>query len=223
MRIACLHTACSNLQVFEEAAGALGLLPGTLQHEVRADLLASAEAAGGLTPSIAHRTGAALLALCQRADAVVLSCSTLGTAVDTIRSQAQVPVLRADSALAQSAVRLGGKVTVLCAAQSTIHTTTELFSLAAKEPYANVQMLEVQLVPQAWALFQGGDYQAYLLAIAQAADRACAQGASVVALAQASMAGAIALARQPARLLSSPGSCLSAAMAAIIAPVRRLD
>ena len=43
MRIACLHTAESNIAVFEAAAQALGLGRDTLVHVVREDLLAAAE------------------------------------------------------------------------------------------------------------------------------------------------------------------------------------
>ena len=47
MKIACLHTADSNIAVYEQAASKLGLVSGSLLHHVRADLLFSAERAGG--------------------------------------------------------------------------------------------------------------------------------------------------------------------------------
>ncbi len=46
MTIACLHTAESNIAVYEAAAKILGLPAGTLRHHVRADLLRAAEEAG---------------------------------------------------------------------------------------------------------------------------------------------------------------------------------
>ncbi|WP_245317799.1 hypothetical protein [Ensifer sp. 1H6] len=49
MIIACLHTADSNVAVFEAAARELGLAAGVLRHAVRPDLLEAAERAGGLT------------------------------------------------------------------------------------------------------------------------------------------------------------------------------
>src|SRR5215470_2300734 len=70
MLIACLHTAESNIPVFERAAASLGLPAGSLRHVVRADLLLAAEAAGGLTPQIARSTIAALRALSADANAV---------------------------------------------------------------------------------------------------------------------------------------------------------
>ncbi len=56
-QLALLHTAASNVDVFEAASADLGLHDLTLSHHLRADLLA-----GG-------------------ADGVILTCSTLGPAV----------------------------------------------------------------------------------------------------------------------------------------------
>ncbi len=95
-RIALLHTAESNVAVFETSCADLGF--GTdvvLHHEVRPDLLADAEKAGGLTPEIAKRTQEALLAMRDGADAVVLTCSTLGPSVGgVVRGAKTVPMLR---------------------------------------------------------------------------------------------------------------------------------
>ena len=84
MRIACLHTAESNIEVFEAALRSLGRDDVTLRHLVRADLLATAERQHGVTAEIIASTQAALLGLCRDADAVLLNCSTLGEAVSAI-------------------------------------------------------------------------------------------------------------------------------------------
>jgi Asp/Glu/hydantoin racemase len=207
--ITCLHTAESNVAVFDAAAQSLGIPTGVLRHEVRAELLAAAEAAGGLTPEIVKATGAALLELCHDADAVILTCSTLGPAVATIEEAAGVPVLRADGALAERAASVGGKVVALCAVETTMGPTTELFAEAARRSGASV---EVRLVAGAWALFKAGDSDGYLAAIANAADAAYDDGASIVALAQASMAGAAGLVKKGPKPMSSPTAGLAAAM-----------
>jgi len=49
MRIACLHTADSNVAVFNEAANSLRCDSQQLSHVVRSDLLAAAEDSGGLS------------------------------------------------------------------------------------------------------------------------------------------------------------------------------
>ncbi|CAE6766151.1 hypothetical protein [Paraburkholderia haematera] len=82
MRIVCLHTAESNIALFDAAARAKGFEALELTHVVRADLLAAAEQAGGLTERIAAQTREVLLALRDNAHAVLLNCSTLGPSVD---------------------------------------------------------------------------------------------------------------------------------------------
>lgn len=211
-RIACLHTAASNVSIFDAAGAGLGTpsLGGelVLHHVVRADLLDDAEAAGGLTPDIEDRTIEVLLALASDADAVVLTCSTLGPAVKRLQA-APVPVLRVDEALARQVVRGGGQVVVLCAVATTLGPTRALFERAALETGAAV---DIRLVPGAWTEFKTGETERYLALIAEAAEDALIKGASHVALAQASMAGAERLVGQHGRVLSSPAAGLRAAL-----------
>ena len=210
LNISCLHTARSNIAVFEAARRALKLDDVMLRHRVRADLLAAAEKAGRPTPAILEQTAAELGQLAISAQGVLLTCSTLGPATARMRADLTVPVLRVDEALAAEAVRKGGRVIVLCTAGSTIGPTRTVFEAAAMATGAEV---EVRLVPGAWELFKAGDQQAYRRMIAEAADIATEEGAAAVALAQASMADAARLAkRRPP--LTSPAAGLAAIVAA---------
>lgn len=206
MRIACLHTIASNVAVFEAARPGGGV---TLRHEVRADLLEATERSGGLTEEIAAQVAEALTGLAAGAEAVLLTCSTLGPSVARLAG-ADPPVLRVDAALAAGAVRGGGRVVVLCAAETTLGPTGALFEEAAAEWSAEV---ELRLVPSAWDAFKAGEVAAYHAMIAKAADAAFREGADKVALAQASMAGAAALCRE-GRPLESPAVGLAEAVAA---------
>ena len=221
MLIACLHTAGSNAALFDAALRALGAPGARLAHHVQPDLLAEAEAAGGLTPALSARTAAALRGLALHAGAVLLTCSTLGPAAGDAHGAAlaaplpivphptsRVPILRVDAALAQEAVRHGGSVVVLCTAPTTLDPTRCLFENAARATGASVR---VQLVPGAWAAFHAGEAACYHVLVAEAADAAAGTGA-VVALAQASMAPAAALARRTP--LTSPAAGLHAALQA---------
>ncbi len=211
--IACLHTAGSNIAVFDGALAASGLAAGgvRLRHHVRPGLLRATEAAGVLTPEIARQAREALRDLARDADAVLLTCSSLGPAVEGIAADA--PVLRVDAALATEAVRGGGRVVVLCAVPATLEPTGKLFRAAAQATGATIV---VQLVPGAWDLFTSGDRDGYLRMVAQAADDAAGNAAGgaagtdvTVVLAQASMAGAAAMAA--CRPLAGPGVGLRAA------------
>lgn len=115
-----------------------------------------------------------------------------------------------DEALAREAVKDGGIVIALCATGTTIAPTRNLFERASLATGAEV---EVRLVPGAWVHFKTGEHQAYLAIIADAADAAVREGAAIIVLAQASMAGAAALCRE-ARPLTSPTVGLAAAVAA---------
>jgi hypothetical protein len=206
MRIACLHTFGSNIAVFEAAR------PGpeiSLRHEVRSDLLEAAEQGGGLTDEIAARTADALRRLAAEADAVLLTCSTLGPSVAALAA-GEVPVLRVDAALAAGAVRGGGRVVALCSAATTLGPTGALFEEAAADTGATV---ELRLVPGAWDAFKAGRIPEYHAMIAAAADEAFRDGARTVALAQASMAGAAVLCRDGTPL-ESPSVGLAEAVAA---------
>jgi hypothetical protein len=217
VRIVCLHTADSNIAVFEAAARVGGFEALELTHVVRADLLAAAEQAGQLTEAIAAQTREVLLALSRSAHAALLTCSTLGPAVDDelARQATPVPVVRFDAALAQRAVENGGKVVVLCAAPTTLGPTSRLFAdAAARTAPAAHAAVDVQLLDGAWTLFKAGDTTAYLCAIATAADAAYANGADLVVLAQASMAGAAEQVTRGAKPLTAPATGLAAAVLA---------
>lgn len=205
MRLACLHTADSNVQVFDEAADGLGI---RLIHRVRPDLLADADAAGSLTDAIAARTAQALDALVADADAVILSCSTLGPVVRVFQGRGGVPVLRVDEALARAVGASGQRVTLLCAAPTTLESTTSLFQAEAA---GTLTQIDVRMVPGAWDLFLAGERRAYLEYIAAAADAAWDDGAQQVALAQSSMAPAARLCTRGVPW-SSPGAAVAAAL-----------
>jgi hypothetical protein len=196
LTIACLHTAESNTALFDAAAAAL---PGgaiTLLHRVRAELLRRPDAA---TLAEAARE---LEEMGRAADAVLLTCSTIGAAAGLARG-ARVAVLRADAALAEAALRAGGEVTVLYAAPTSEEPTTTLFRAVAERHGATAHIV---MVPGAWALFLAGDFPGYHARIAEAARGAHGR----VALAQASMAPAAAL-LAGAPPLTVPGTGVMAA------------
>ncbi len=210
MQIACLHTIDGNIAVFEAAAAATGLPCGTLSHAVRADLLASAKRMGGLTEAIRAETACVLGELSKTADAVLLTCSTLGPAVEEL-AQGPIPVMRVDLALARLATAKAGNIVVLCTASTTLGPTSRLFG---QEAAGRPCEIEVRLVPEAWPFFKAGDKEGYLRSIALAADSAYRDGAATVAFAQASMAGAADLVTAGPPPLTSPRAGLAAIAAA---------
>lgn len=209
LKISCLHTAQSNIAVFETARRELKLDGVILKHRVRADLLAEAASSGGATDALLERVADELRSVAAGADGVLLTCSTIAAAAPKAAETLDIPVFRIDEALAEEATHGGGNVVVLCAAGTAIAPTRILFDSAAIAASAAV---EVRLVPGAWELFQAGREADYFAMIAEAADAAAGEGARV-ALAQASMAGAAPLARVAP--FTSPIAGLRAMVAAI--------
>lgn len=207
LTIACLHTAATNAGLFDTAAAAL---PGgalRLTHVARPDLLRTPDDA------TLDEAAALLAEMSEGADAVLLTCSTIGEAVGRVEA-ARAPVLRADAALAHAALRSGGEVTVLYAAPSSRGPSFRLFDAVAREHGAR---LRLEIVPGAWALFEAGDLLGYHARVAEVARGALGR----VALAQASMAPAAAL-LPDAPPLTVPGTgVMAAARAAVDAKRRR--
>lgn len=201
-RVTLVHTAQSNADLFQAMAGDV---PFDITHIVRDDLLTRAEAAGGLTDQIRDETRDAVMAATVDADAVLLTCSTVGPGGDAAARISEKPVLRVDRALAEAATKGGGNVAVLCAVETTIEPTRVLFAEVSKGTGANVSM---HLVPGAWEKFRAGDPAGYAQTVADAADR-MAGDYDVIALAQASMAPAADLCAR-AKPLTSPQMGLAA-------------
>ena len=87
MKIACLHTAESNIVFFEEAAKAMGV---EVSHTVRADLYQRAIALGGADEAILAETAEALSMM--EGDVVLLTCSSIGAATVLSTVSALAPV-----------------------------------------------------------------------------------------------------------------------------------
>ncbi|QQC66513.1 hypothetical protein [Paraburkholderia ginsengisoli] len=107
---------------------------------------------------------------------------------------------------------MAGVNVVPCAAPTTREPTARLFIHAATLSAAQA---DVQLVDGAWDRFRSGDSAGYLTMIAAATNTAYADGADVVALAQASMADAAELVTLGPPPLTSPQSGLAAAVEAV--------
>ena len=208
--IACLHAARSNIAVFEEALLALDFEDVQLLHRVESEWLDKAVEANEVTTDIAENIRQAIEELCQHADAVIITCTTLGV-VAWDAKQFSKPVLRIDATLAKAASRYHGSILVLCTAQSTLGSTTHLF-----EAFIPGDRLVVELIPRAWAWFNGGDTEGYHREIAHYIQqrRECPLGCIV--LAQASMAGAEKYINSTLAVLTGPQVVLQAAIEATL-------
>ncbi|WP_203667905.1 aspartate/glutamate racemase family protein [Cellulomonas pakistanensis] len=189
-------------------------------HVVDGWLLATAVAAG-VTPEVEAAVLAHVRHLADAgADAVLVTCSSIGEAAEAAGARVAVPVLRVDAAMAGEAVRLAaapgarGRVAVLATLASTLGPTGRLVERAALDAGADVAV-DARVVEGAAAVRDAGDGDRADDLVARAVAQAAADADAVV-LAQASMAGAAARAHASVPVLTSPPGGVAALAGALV-------
>lgn len=200
-----LHTAASQVEVFEALAVEMGGGQGfAFESIVDGSLLADVADRGGVDAELEARIEARVVeAKSVGAGLVLCTCSSIGGAAEAAGGRCGVRVQRVDRAMVEAAVEAGERIVVAATLASTFEASSGLVRSVAAEAGRVVELEEV-LVDGAWELLSGGDPDGYLAAVAAMLEREGGQ-ADVVVLAQASMAGAAGLAGEVGALvLSSP-------------------
>ena len=87
----------------------------------------------GITPSIVRRVCKyAVEAEAAGADAIFNQCSSVGEAVDIARTMLKIPYIKIDEAMAEEAVKIGGRISVVATAASTIGPSCRLIEKTAQ-------------------------------------------------------------------------------------------
>ena len=123
------------------------------------------------------------------ADAVVVTCSTLGGAVDRIASISPVPLLRIDRGMAEDAVRRARRIGVLATLATTLAPTAALIRDCAGEAGRQCEIVD-HLCEGAFARLASGDREGHDMRVVSGFE-AVARSVDLVVLAQASMASAL--------------------------------
>jgi hypothetical protein len=208
-----LHTSSVHVATFDALVAELA--PGAaVVNVVDESLLDRARTLGTDHPTVVGGVRAAVVALAGAgATTIVCTCSTIGGLAESIGVEgSDIRVVRVDRAMAGHAIETaaagGGRILVLAALDSTIGPTRDLIESVAHDRGAAV-VIDCTVVEDAWTLFDAGDRDGYLDAIAVAlAERA--DRFDVVVLAQASMAPAADRAAVGVPVLSSPRLAISA-------------
>lgn len=187
MTVTLIHTVAGLAPVFNALAGEV-LPPGThVVHVVDEELLQDTIRAGQIEPDTRDRLRSYVgFAASTGSQAVMVTCSSVGPAVDEIAGQAGLPVLRVDAAMADAAVGLGRRIGVLGTLATTLEPTAALIRARAAEAGADVSV-ETRLAAGAFECLQAGDLQAHDARVL-AELRALLGSTDVIVLAQASMA-----------------------------------
>jgi len=207
--IACLHATRSSIEVFEETLRTLDYDGIQLLHRVESELLAGAVEGREVTPAVAASIQQIIAEMCQHADAVIVTCSTLGEVVWD-EKQFSKPVLRVDASLAKVASRYHGSILVLCTADASMAMTTRLFST-----FIPAERLCVELVPRAWAWLNNNDITEYHREIARYIQQRPESPLGCIVLAQISMAGAEKYINSTLAVLTGPSVSLQMAIEAV--------
>ncbi|WGD30105.1 aspartate/glutamate racemase family protein [Ancylobacter sp. WKF20] len=207
-RLALLHTVPALAPALRPRLEAA--LPGwSFTDIVDESLLAETIREGRLTEATRARLGQHLSAASGQADAILVTCSTLGEAVDALAPRISVPVFRIDRGMAEAAVQRARRIGVLATLPTTLGPTGRLIRDAGR----SVEVTE-HLCEGAFARLAAGDRAGHD-AMVQAGFAALAPQVDLVVLAQASMANALAGHEGDVPVLTSPAPGIAAVAAAL--------
>ena len=138
------------------------------------------------------------------ADCILGACSSVGELAKAAAREVGVPVLRIDEAMAEEAVRRGGRIGVAATLGTTLAPTTRLLEEKARETWADVTF-HPMLASEAYKLLIAGDREGHDRVLGEALLELQSR-CDVVVLAQASMARVVATLPEDVRgsFLSSP-------------------
>jgi Asp/Glu/hydantoin racemase len=216
--LALLHTSHVLIPMFSELCEQM--IPDVaVFHTVDESLIKNTVAAQSLEKVTVRR----VLALIQNArdagaDAVLVTCSSIGPAVPVAREVFDFPVLRVDEAMAEEAVRQGARIGVMATLRTTLEPTVALLRETAAAQSRRIDVVPC-LCDGAFDAVIAGDNETHDHIVTAALARLI-RTVDVVVLAQASMAGVVERIPRDVRtkpVLSSPGLAIGRAREVLFA------
>ncbi len=204
-RLALVHTVAGLVPRFRELSAEL--IPDIETFDIVDEtLLRDATREGRVSLETARRLFSHLAAAeSHGADAILVTCSSMGGAVDAARPFAGIPLLRVDQAMAEQAVQRGERIGVLATLWSTLGPTAALIRRTADESSRSVEVRD-RLCDGAFEALGEGDTERHD-SIVRDGLRDLLGWAEVIVLAQASMARVVDTLSEDERripILSSP-------------------
>ena len=205
-KLGLIHTSATLVPVFAQLCKEK--LPGVETFNIADDsLVKGIIAAGSLTAQISRRVASYLeSAELAGADYIMVTCSSIGPAVEAGAKLAGVPVLRVDQPMADKAVATGRKIGVIATLKTTMEPTADLISRRANAAGRKIELTS-HLCEGAFDALMSGDATKHDAMVA-AALKELSKLVDVIVLAQASMARVVdTLPAEDKRvpILASPG------------------
>jgi Asp/Glu/hydantoin racemase len=188
-RLALVHTVAGLVPRFRELA--TELMPDVETFDIVDEtLLRDASREGRVSLDTARRLFAHLAAAERHgADAIVVTCSSVGGVVDAARPFAGVPLLRIDQAMAERAVSVGHRIGVVATLTSTLAPTAALIRRTATEASRDAEVRD-RVCDGAFQALRAGEVDRHDELVREGL-RELIGWADVIVLAQASMARAV--------------------------------
>jgi Asp/Glu/hydantoin racemase len=120
------------------------------------------------------------------ADVILVTCSSIGRAIETAATLSSVPVIRVDQAMADEAVQTGKNIGVIATLPTTLEPTSDLVKRRAEKAGKDVNITS-KLCDGAFVALMSGDATKHDEMVAKALKELM-QTVDVIVLAQASMA-----------------------------------
>jgi Asp/Glu/hydantoin racemase len=208
-RLGLVHTSATLVPVF--AALCKEKLPNVEVFNIVDDsLVKGIREAGSLTPQISKRVLDYLKsAESGGANQIVVTCSSIGPAVEAGAKEVKVPVLRVDQPMADQAVAAGKRIGVIATLSTTLEPTSDLVLRRAEKAGKKIELTS-RLAEGAFEALMSGDAAKHDAMVA-AALKELSKQVDVILLAQASMARVVdSLAPEDKRvpILASPGTAV---------------
>jgi Asp/Glu/hydantoin racemase len=181
-----IHTSATLIPVFQQLCQQL--LPGVNTFNIVDDsLVKNIIARGEVTPAIYKRVADYVAsAEDSGADYILVTCSSIGAAVEKAAESANIPVLRVDEPMADLAVKTGKRIGVIATLQTTLLPTSDLVQRRAALAGKDIELTS-RLCEGAFDALMGGDGAKHDKIVAEAL-RELSKEVDVILLAQASMA-----------------------------------
>lgn len=195
-----IHNSPMLAPVFNEIAARL--MPDVrLLHFVDESTIKNTIAAGYLQKAtmrqVIRLVGSSFDAGC---DVALVTCSSIGRAVDMAAELYDQPVLRVDRAMAEKAVATGKRIGVVATLSTTLDPTAELVRRVADEQGKDIEIVE-HLCQGAFDAVMAGDGATHDRIVGEGLTEGM-KGVDAIVLAQASMARVVA--SLPAGAVSAP-------------------
>lgn len=185
-RLALLHTVAGLTTTFQQLCAEL--MPSVeIYHIVDESLLKNTIREGAPSPATYRRLVNYLRGAEEAgADAVLVTCSSMGPCVDAARPMIGIPVVRVDEPMAEKAVQTGARIGVAATLATTLKPTTELIERKASEA-GGKHTITSKLCEGAFEAVISGDTSTHDRIVSQSLRELDAK-TDVIVLAQASMA-----------------------------------